>query len=71
MRDFKERCPFSEPSALITPLNEIPFSLHKLVSDLPHVMITGTGHWLHMDKPGEFNQILDNFLRSLDHDKGS
>lgn len=51
---------------VITPLNEIPFGLHNLVPELPHIMVTGTGHWLHMDKPDEFNQILDDFLLSVD-----
>ena len=52
--------------SVITPLNDTPFGLHKLVSDLPHIMIdTGTGHWLHMDKPAAFNQILDDFLASI------
>ena len=51
--------------SVITSLNETPFSLHKLVSDLPHKMITGTGHWLQLDKPEEFNRIMDDFLASI------
>ncbi len=51
--------------SIITSLNETPFSLHNLVSDLPHKRITGTGHWLQLDKPEEFNQILDDFLASI------
>jgi pimeloyl-ACP methyl ester carboxylesterase len=51
--------------SVITPLNETPFSLHKLVSDLPHKMITGTGHWLQLDKPEEFNRTMDDFLTSI------
>lgn len=51
--------------SVITPLNETPFSLHNLVPNLPHVLITGTGHWLHMDKPDQFNRILDDFLVRL------
>ena len=53
--------------SVITPINETPYGLHKLVSDLPHIMITGTGHWLHMDKSEEFNQIMDNFLSSINN----
>lgn len=52
--------------SIITPITDIPIGLHNLVSDLPHVMVTGTGHWLHMDKPEHFNQILDDFLASTD-----
>ena len=51
--------------SVITPLNEIPFALHKLVPNLPHVLMTDTGHWLHMDKPDAFNKILDDFLATV------
>jgi pimeloyl-ACP methyl ester carboxylesterase len=52
--------------SVISPLNEMPGSLHKLVPDLPHKLVTGTGHWLQMDKPAEFNQIMDDFLAQVD-----
>ena len=55
--------------SIITSLNETPFSIHNLVSDLPHKVITGTGHWLQLDKPEEFNRIMDDFLASIS--KGS
>jgi len=48
--------------SVYTSLNDSPFSLHNLDTDLPHIKVTGTGHWLQMDKPEEFNRILDNFL---------
>ena len=51
--------------SVITSLNETPFSLHKLVSNLPHKMITGAGHWLQLDKPEEFNRTMDDFLTSI------
>ena len=51
--------------SVITALNETPFSLHKLVSDLPHKVITGTGHWLQLDKPAEFNRTMDEFLTAI------
>jgi pimeloyl-ACP methyl ester carboxylesterase len=51
--------------SVITSLNETPFGLHNLVSDLPHKVITGTGHWLQLDKPKEFNRIMDDFLTSI------
>ena len=51
--------------SIITSLNETPFSIHNLVSDLPHKVITGTGHWLQLDKPEEFNRIMDDFLTSI------
>ena len=48
--------------AVVTPHGENPTALHHLVPDLPNTMVTGTSHWLHMDKPDEFNRILDDFL---------
>jgi len=48
--------------SLVTPNNDAPFSLHNLGEDLPHEVFPGTGHWLHMDRPEEFNAILDRFL---------
>jgi pimeloyl-ACP methyl ester carboxylesterase len=53
--------------SVITSVNETPFSVHNLVSDLPHKKITGTGHWLQLDKPEEFNRIMDDFLTSIDN----
>ena len=53
--------------AVITAINETPFSVHNLVSNLPHKMIRGTGHWLQLDKPEEFNRIMDEFLSSVDN----
>jgi pimeloyl-ACP methyl ester carboxylesterase len=43
-----------------------PFDLHKQVADLPHEQITGTSHWVHMDKPAEFDRIMDAFLARVD-----
>lgn len=55
--------------SVITPLNEVPFALHNLVPDLPHILVTETSHWLHMDKPAQFNLILDDFINNLsDHE---
>jgi len=51
--------------SIISSHNENPFALHNLVSDLPHLKITGTGHWLQLDKPEEFNRIMDDFLASI------
>lgn len=52
--------------SVITVLNDTPVSLHNLMLDLPHNKITGTGHWLQMDKPEEFNRIMDDFLATVD-----
>ena len=48
--------------AVVTPPNDFPYSLHKIGGGLPHRVIEGTGHWLQIEKPGEFNRVLDQFL---------
>lgn len=49
--------------SLVTALNQVPIALHRLAPDLPHQLVPGTGHWIHMDNPAEFNRLLDDFLR--------
>jgi len=44
---------------------ESPSSLHVQFPDIPVRKISGTGHWLMMDKPDEFNRILDEFLAGI------
>jgi pimeloyl-ACP methyl ester carboxylesterase len=57
---------FARPKlSIISSHNENPFALHNLVSGLPHQKMTGTGHWLQLDKPEEFNRIMDDFLASI------
>jgi pimeloyl-ACP methyl ester carboxylesterase len=51
--------------AVVTPHNDEAFSLHRLGEGFPHRVVTGTGHWIQLDKPEEFNRILDDFLVSL------
>jgi pimeloyl-ACP methyl ester carboxylesterase len=51
--------------SIVTPMNDAPSSLHHLVPDLPHIIVTDTGHWLQMDRPDEFNRIMDGFLASV------
>jgi pimeloyl-ACP methyl ester carboxylesterase len=51
--------------AIVTPRNDAPLSLHKAVSGVSHAIIKGTGHWIHLDKPAEFNKTLDGMLKSI------
>jgi pimeloyl-ACP methyl ester carboxylesterase len=48
--------------AIVTPANDFPYSMHRLGTGLPHRVIEGTGHWLQIERPVEFNRILDQFL---------
>ena len=56
------RCP---RFAIHTPYNDAPLSLHNALPGIQHTVIKGTGHWIQLDKPTEFNQVLDIFLRGL------
>ena len=44
---------------------EQPFSLHMQNRSFPTKKMAGTGHWLMMDKPEEFNRLLDEFLQQI------
>ena len=48
--------------SVVTPANDQAFSLHRLGRGFPHRVVTGTGHWIQLDKPEEFNRIMDDFL---------
>ena len=48
--------------SVVTPHNDMPFSLHRMGKGFPHVVVEGTGHWIQLDKPEEFNRLLDDFL---------
>ena len=48
--------------AVVTPANDFAYSMHRVGAGLPHRVIEGTGHWLQIDRPAEFNRILAGFL---------
>jgi pimeloyl-ACP methyl ester carboxylesterase len=48
--------------SIVTPYNDQPFSLHRLGKGFPHRVVQGTGHWMQLDKPDDFNRLLDEFL---------
>jgi pimeloyl-ACP methyl ester carboxylesterase len=48
--------------SIISDMNDLPYSLHRLVPDLPVRLMHGTGHWLMMDRPEEFNHLVEEFL---------
>jgi pimeloyl-ACP methyl ester carboxylesterase len=51
--------------SLISALNETPIGLHRLAPDLPYRLVPGTGHWIQMDRPEEFNRLMDEFLATI------
>ncbi len=52
--------------SVITPINQVPTALHNIVPDLPHRLVEVTSHWLHLDKPKQFNKILDEFVYEIE-----
>jgi pimeloyl-ACP methyl ester carboxylesterase len=44
-----------------------PNSLHKSLPQIPFKTVKGTSHWIQLDKPEEFNRILDDFLSKLEN----
>jgi pimeloyl-ACP methyl ester carboxylesterase len=48
--------------SVITPYNDQAFSLHRLGKGFPHRLVTGTGHWIQLEKPDELNRLIDEFL---------
>jgi pimeloyl-ACP methyl ester carboxylesterase len=48
--------------AVITPANDYSYSMHRVGTGIPHRVIAGTGHWLQIERPAEFNGIMKRFL---------
>jgi pimeloyl-ACP methyl ester carboxylesterase len=57
---------YEGPKLIIdTPHGDGPTALHNQVPDVTRKVIEGTSHWAHMDKPQEFNRLLDEFFAWL------
>ncbi|HMB54786.1 MAG TPA: alpha/beta hydrolase, partial [Thermoanaerobaculia bacterium] len=52
--------------SVVSDMNTLPYSLHNLVEELPVRLVSGTSHWLMLDKPDEFNDLLDLFLARVE-----
>lgn len=52
--------------AVVTPANNGPFSLHNIDPTLPHRMVTGTAHWIQLEKPDDVNRMLDDFIAQVE-----
>ena len=51
--------------SVTTVFNDFPSSLHHVHPALPHHRMTEVSHWLHLDRPAEFNRVLDAFLEQV------
>ncbi len=62
---------YSGPKLIITTAAEEhqPYTLHKILPEIPTHVIEGTSHWTMLDKPDAFNSILDQFLRTVPMNK--
>lgn len=52
--------------SVISDMNRLPYSLHNLLPDLPVRRMSGTGHWVQMDRPAAFNRLLDDFIQDIE-----
>lgn len=52
--------------SVVSAINSLPISLHRLLPDLPVKLVTGTGHWLQLDRPEALNELLDEFLEEVE-----
>ena len=48
-----------------TPHGDSPTALYRQLPEVSRKVIAGTSHWPHLDKPQEFNRLLDEFLAWL------
>ena len=58
---------FSNPKLIISTTQEgqQPNALYHQVAGTPYKIIDGTSHWPQLDKPHEFNKILDQFFTEV------
>lgn len=56
---------YQGPTLNVTTGDDNPTDLHHLAAGLRHRAIEGTSHWPQMDKPDDFNRVLDEFLSGI------
>lgn len=58
---------YAGPTLSVTSyLAENPLAIHRSIPRVPVRVIAGASHWLMMDKPEQFDRILDEFLAGLE-----
>ncbi len=54
---------YHRPKLIIdTDHGDSPAALYRQLPDVTRKVVHGTSHWPHLDKPQEFNRLLDDFL---------
>jgi pimeloyl-ACP methyl ester carboxylesterase len=58
---------FKGPKLIVetTATEKQPNALSAQMPGIPHKTVEGTSHWIQMDKPEEFNRLLDDFLGTI------
>lgn len=58
---------YTGPKLIISTTREKsqPAALQNQMKDMPVKTLDGTSHWMQLDKPEEFNKILDDFLKTI------
>ncbi|MGH9369561.1 MAG: alpha/beta fold hydrolase [Thermoanaerobaculia bacterium] len=51
--------------SIVSTLAENPLAIHRSIEGIPARVVTDASHWLMMDRPEEFNRMLDEFLAEL------
>lgn len=51
---------------LATPPNDTPAALYRLRTDIPHQIVSESGHWMQLDQPGIVEHAITTFVASLD-----
>jgi pimeloyl-ACP methyl ester carboxylesterase len=54
---------------LASPPNDNPHALYRLRPDLPHRVISGTGHWIALDQPALVERIVLEFVAGLEGER--
>jgi pimeloyl-ACP methyl ester carboxylesterase len=62
---------YSGPKLIVATTREAsqPNALFKQLGDVPYKTVAGTSHWVQLDKPEEFNKILDEFIDRVEKKK--
>lgn len=50
---------------IYTPQGDTPSDLQNVRPNIPRKLMPGTSHWPHLDRPREFNEVLEEFLATV------
>lgn len=62
---------YAGPKLIVSTTREAerPTALFKQLGDVPYKTVAGTSHWIQLDKPEEFNKVLDDFIDRVEKKK--